>query len=262
VPRDISYDFAPGRISYYAVDGDLDAHGYTEQLVIGGVNPDAVVDNEGPEIELYLNDTTFIEGGTTDSQPVLLAFIRDDQGVNTVGNGIGHDLKMVLDGGEGANLNAYYQSDLDTYRSGRVIFPMSDITAGPHELDLKAWDVHNNSATASLSFVVVEELEVFLDGLLNYPNPFAGGGTTFRFDHNQACVALDLRLSVYDSRGNTVWVGERNETPTGYRVDGWHWDGNTAQGSPLDAGVYLYRLEAATPEGRQATRTGRLVLLD
>ena len=262
VPRDISYDFAPGRISYYAVDGDLDAHGYTEQLVIGGVNPDAVVDNEGPEIELYLNDTTFIEGGTTDSQPVLLAFIRDDQGVNTVGNGIGHDLKMVLDGGEGANLNAYYQSDLDTYRSGRVIFPMSDITAGPHELDLKAWDVHNNSATASLSFVVVEELEVFLDGLLNYPNPFAGGGTTFRFDHNQACVALELRLSVYDSRGNTVWVGERNETPTGYRVDGWHWDGNTAQGSPLDAGVYLYRLEAATPEGRQATRTGRLVLLD
>ena len=77
---------------------------------------------------------------------MLLAFIRDDQGVNTVGNGIGHDLKMVLDGGEGANLNAYYQSDLDTYRSGRVIFPMSDITAGPHELDLKAWDVHTTTA--------------------------------------------------------------------------------------------------------------------
>lgn len=262
VPRDISYDPAPGRISYYAVDGDVDAHGYTEQLVIGGVNPDAVADSEGPSIELYLNDTTFIDGGTTDSKPVLLAFLRDDQGLNTVGNGIGHDLKLVLDGEDGTVLNEYYQSDLNTYQSGRVVYPMSGIEAGAHQLELKAWDVHNNSALARLDFVVVDELDVFLDGLLNYPNPLNGAGTTFRFDHNQACVSLDLKLSIYDSIGNAVWVGERNETPSGYRLDGWHWDGRTANDSPLDAGVYLYRLEVATPEGRQAAGTGRLVLLD
>ena len=61
VPRDISYDPAPGRISYYAVDGDVDAHGYTENIVIGGVNPDAVADNEGPTIALVLNDTSFCQ---------------------------------------------------------------------------------------------------------------------------------------------------------------------------------------------------------
>ena len=262
VPRDISYDPAPGRISYYAVDGDVDAHGYTEELVIGGVNPDAVADNDGPAIALFLNDTAFVSGGTTDSRPVLLAYLADDQGLNTVGNGIGHDLKMTLDGADGAVLNEYYQSDLDTYQSGRVVFPMSGIAPGPHRLELKAWDVHNNSATAGLDFVVVEELQVFLDGLINYPNPLNGGGTTFRFDHNQACVALDLNLSIYDGRGNAVWVGERTETPSGYSVDGWHWDGQTAKGSPLDAGIYLYRLEVSTPEGRQAAKTGRLVLLD
>jgi hypothetical protein len=262
VPRDISYDPAPGRISYYAVDGDVDAHGYTEHLVIGGVNPDAVADSQGPTIELYLNDTTFIDGGTTDSKPVLLAFLSDDQGLNTVGNGIGHDLKLMLDGANGAVLNEYYQSDLNTYQSGRVVYPMSDIEPGTHRLELKAWDVHNNSALAGLDFVVVDELDVFLEGLVNYPNPMNGGGTTFRFDHNQACVALDLKLSIYDSRGNTVWVGERNETPSGYRMDGWHWDGRTANGSPLDAGVYLFRLEVATPEGRQAADSGRLVLLN
>ena len=38
VPRDIGYEPAPGRISYYAVDGDLDAHGYTEEVFIGGVD--------------------------------------------------------------------------------------------------------------------------------------------------------------------------------------------------------------------------------
>lgn len=262
VPRDISYDPAPGRISYYAVDGEVDAHGYTEHVVIGGVNPDAEPDNDGPVIDLYLNDTTFLSGGTTDSRPILLAFLQDEQGLNTVGNGIGHDLKMRLDGADGTVLNEYYQSDLDTYQSGRVVFPMNGIEPGHHVLELKAWDVHNNSAVATLDFVVVEELEVFLDGVLNYPNPFAGGGTTFRFDHNQACVNLELTLSVYDGRGNTVWVGERNETPGGYRVDGWHWDGQSANGSPLDAGVYLYRIEVTTPEGRQASKTGRLVLLE
>ena len=69
-----------------------------------------------------------------------------------MGNGIGHDLKMVLDGGNGEVLNEYYQSDLNTYQSGRVVFPMSGIDAGVHQMELKAWDVHNNSATAVLDF--------------------------------------------------------------------------------------------------------------
>jgi hypothetical protein len=169
---------------------------------------------------------------------------------------------MPLDVGYGQVLTEFYQSDLNTYQSGRVVFPMSDIEAGPHRLELKAWDVHNNSAVSTLDFVVVEELEVFLEDLVNYPNPMSGGGTTFRFYHNQACVALELNLSIYDGRGNAVWMGEQNLTPTGYQVDGWHWDGKTAQGTPLQAGIYLYRLDVATPEGRRASRTGRLVLLD
>ena len=74
------------------MDGDLDAHGYTEDLFIGGVSEDAVLDDMGPEIELYLNDSSFRNGGTTDPNPVLYARLRDDQGLNTVGNGIGHDL--------------------------------------------------------------------------------------------------------------------------------------------------------------------------
>ena len=262
VPRDIGYEPAAGRISYYAVDGDLDAHGYTEQVFVGGVSEDAALDNVGPDIELFLNDTNFVDGGTTDPHPILYARLRDDQGLNTVGNGIGHDLKATLDGGTSIVLNEFYASDLDTYQSGRVVYPFSDLEEGPHTLELKAWDVHNNSATANLNFVVVSDLEVFLDGLINYPNPMDRRGTTFRFDHNQACVALTMSLSIYDSMGNVVWQGERDETPPGYRVDGWHWDGTSATGGELRAGAYLYRLNLTTPEGRQATRTGRLVLLD
>ncbi len=261
VPRDIGYDPAPGRISYYAVDGDLDAHGYTEAVFVGGVSEDAILDNTGPEISLYLNDSTFKDGGTTDPNPVLYALVRDDQGLNTVGNGIGHDLKATLDDETSVVLNEYYSSDLDTYQSGRVVFPFSDLEEGPHTLELKAWDVHNNSAKAQLDFVVVSDLNVFLEGLINYPNPVGSSGTTFRFDHNQACVALKMSLHIYDSQGTLVWQGERSDTPTGYQVDGWHWDGAASGGSPLGQGTYIYRLDIETPEGRQAGKTGRLVLL-
>lgn len=261
VPRDIGYDPAPGRISYYAVDGDLDAHGYTEAVFVGGVSEDAVLDNTGPEISLYLNDSTFKDGGTTDPNPVLYALVRDDQGLNTVGNGIGHDLKATLDDETSVVLNEYYSSDLDTYQSGRVVFPFSDLEEGPHTLELKAWDVHNNSAKSQLEFVVVSDLNVFLEGLINYPNPVGSGGTTFRFDHNQACVALKMSMHIYDSQGTLVWQGERLDTPTGYQVDGWHWDGAASGGSPLGQGTYIYRLDIETPEGRQAGKTGRLVLL-
>jgi flagellar hook assembly protein FlgD len=121
--------------------------------------------------------------------------------------------------------------------------------------------VHNNSAKAQLDFVVVSDLNVFLDGLVNYPNPVGFGGTTFRFEHNQACVALKMSMHIYDSQGTVVWQGERTETPAGYQVDGWHWDGASSGGSPLRAGTYLYRLDIETPEGRRAAKTGRLVLL-
>jgi hypothetical protein len=181
--------------------------------------------------------------------------------LNTVGNGIGHDLKATLDNETSVVLNEFYASDLDTYQSGRVVYPLSDLEEGPHVLSLKAWDVHNNSATAKLDFVVVSDLEVFLDGLINYPNPIGAQGTTFRFDHNQACVALEMSLQIYDSRGVVVWSGQRTETPTGYRVDGWHWDGTSSGGEPLGMGTYLYRLDIRTPEGRDAAKTGRLVLL-
>ena len=47
--------------------------------------------------------------------PVLIAHLFDTNGINTVGNGIGHDIELIIDG-DNANsivLNDYYESDLD-----------------------------------------------------------------------------------------------------------------------------------------------------
>ena len=64
-----------------------------------------------------MNNRNFINGGITGKDPVLLADIEDLSGVNTVGNGIGHDITAILDYNSSNPyiLNEFYTSDLDKY---------------------------------------------------------------------------------------------------------------------------------------------------
>ena len=99
VPKDIAYHFGSGRISYYAVSEDTlsDASGFDESFVIGGTAANILVDTEGPTIDLFINNEHFISGGMTNENPLLFALLSDFSGINTVGNGIGHDIIAVLD---------------------------------------------------------------------------------------------------------------------------------------------------------------------
>ena len=66
-----------------------------------------------------MNDTNFVSGGYTNSEPQLLALLFDQSGINTVGTGIGHDLTAILDENIVGQfiLNDYYESDLDSFQS-------------------------------------------------------------------------------------------------------------------------------------------------
>jgi flagellar hook assembly protein FlgD len=134
------------------------------------------------------------------------------------------------------------------------------LAPGIHHIDLRAWDVHNNSSTVGLDFVVVESLEVFLDEVLAYPNP-SNGPTTFQFLHNQACVPLEITLRIYDNAGRLVWSDTQERISEGNRMDHLNWNGTNRGGNPLTQGTYVYHLQVTTPEGRTADLTQRLVLL-
>ena len=77
VPKDIAYNFGSGKISYYATDGITDANGYLDTMSIGGSYFMADVDEDGPLIQLYINDENFLNGGITDENPNLLAYVFD-----------------------------------------------------------------------------------------------------------------------------------------------------------------------------------------
>ncbi len=262
VPKDIAYHYGTGRLSFYAQDGLDDASGYYDSLIIGGFDPNASSDNTGPEIKLYMNNEKFVFGGTTNENPSIYALLSDSSGINTVGNGIGHDITATLDGNHTAPLvlNDYYEANLDDYQQGRILYNLKDLAEGTHALQLKVWDIFNNSSTAQTEFVVAPSAEIALAHVLNYPNPFTTH-TTFFFEHNQACDGLKVQIQIYTVSGKLVNTIEDQVFCDGYRSESITWDGTDSFGDRIGRGVYVYRVKVRNSNGQTAEKFEKLVLL-
>ncbi|MFH0866141.1 MAG: type IX secretion system sortase PorU, partial [Bacteroidota bacterium] len=264
VPMDIAYNYGKGRISYYASDGTTDANGFYENnyFIIGGTDTTAAFDNAGPEIRLYLNDSDFVSGGMTSENPLLLSIVKDTNGINTVGNGIGHDIVAVLDGNTSNSivLNDYYEADLNSYQKGTIRYPLEELSDGIHTLSLKVWDIYNNSSETSIDFFVSQSAELALYHVLNYPNPFTTH-TEFYFEHNQPCCDLDVQIQIFTITGKLVKTIDQNVLTDGFRAEPIAWDGLDEYGDPIARGVYLYRLKIKNTDGSLAEKTEKLVIL-
>lgn len=260
VPRDINYAVGPGKIIYYANDTATDAHGFCNGILTGGLSSPGEPDTNGPEIKLFMNDTTFVNGGITSQNPVLLAYLTDENGINTTGTGIGHDITMNLDRDDKAYLNDYYQSARDSYVKGYLVYPMKDLQEGQHTLSLKVWDVYNNSSEASLDFVVVTSAQLELNSLMNYPNPFTDE-TWFTFRHNHAGEMLDIQIDIVSLSGQTVKIIRVTQSDDGFETSPIPWDGRNYSGQAVARGIYIYHIRVKTPEGQVAERSGKMMLL-
>jgi len=263
VPKDIDYSYGNGKFSLYAQSNtQTDCIGEDQRITIGGVNPNGLNDDIGPQINLFLNNENFVSGGITDETPYLIAKVIDESGINTVGNGIGHDITAIIDE-KTSNpivLNDYFKNDLDSYQSGEIRYQLSKLTPGRHTLTLKVWDVNNNSSQETIEFIVQEKSSLTLDHVLNYPNPFTTN-TQFFFEHNQCCTQLEAQIQIFTVSGRLVKTINQQIFTQGYRSEGIVWDGKDDFGDELARGVYVYRLKVRTPDGEVAEKLEKLVLL-
>jgi len=278
VPKDISYQYGFGKLSYYADNGLIDAHGYKNDVVIGGISDTAKIDLTGPSIKVYMNDDKFADGGITDPNPTVLVKISDSSGVNTVGTGIGHDITGVLDNDSKNTIvmNNFYTADLDSYSSGEVRYPLSSLSEGAHHIDVKAWDVYNNSSQGATDFIVSSSAQMALAHVLNYPNPFTTR-TEFMFEHNMPGQNLNVLIQIYTVSGKLVKTIQQTVMPQsfdfastscgltvgggGYRVNGIFWDGKDDFGDNIGKGVYVYKLTVKADNGQHADTFQKLVIL-
>ncbi|MBC3541717.1 type IX secretion system sortase PorU [Rufibacter sediminis] len=261
IPKDINYQIGAGSIHLYASSSSLDGHGATG-VPVGGANADAAADNTPPQLELYMNDASFVSGGITGTDATLLAHLFDDNGINTAGAGIGHEITAILDekSSEPIILNEFYTADVDSYQSGKVRYSLKNVPIGPHTLSLKAWDTHNNSNTTKIEFIVASSEKLALDHVFNIPNPFLTN-TTFHFDHNRPGQELDILIQVFTVSGKLV------KSLHGFGDGSTHfsdltWDGRDDSNDVLAKGVYIYKVNVRSrQDGASTSRYEKLVLL-
>jgi hypothetical protein len=262
VPKDIAYSYGAGKISFYGRTETTDAHGFYENIIIGGFNELAEPDEEGPVANLFMNDDAFTFGGITDENPVMLAYISDFSGINTAGSGIGHDIIAILDGDTERPivLNDYYEADLNSFTNGTVRYPFAGLSEGLHTLSLKVWDVFNNSGEAYTEFVVVGSGSVVIEDVRNYPNPFFDG-TYITFTHNQAEAELDVVVHIIDLSGRLVKSMEKEMVTAGYHAEPIWWDGRDDGGRNVAKGMYICHVIARNEEGATSEGFTKLILM-
>lgn len=261
VPRDISYRYGQGMVSYYATDYTHEAAGKFEDFVIGGFYEDAELDGTPPQVRLYIDDERFVSGGVTGDSPMLIAYVEDESGINTTGTGIGHDLVATLTGPTSNSfiLNDWFVAEMGNQGKGVIRYRMQDLQEGDYTLSLKVWDIYNNSGTAEVSFRVVNSGLMVIEDPQCLPNPVTDQAA-FSFGHNQIGNNMDVHIRIYDLMGRMVNELHEQVYGTSTRMNPIPWNGCGANGSRLSKGVYVYVITVTNTQQETATVASKLVL--
>ncbi len=271
VPKDISYQYGYGKISYYSNNDSLDANGYYEQFIVGGTADVVDKDTKGPDIKLFMNDKKFVNGGTTDENPLFIATLFDENGINTVGRGVGRDLAGTLirveeksadNATSAVILNDYYQASTNSYQSGEIKYNIKALSSGKkYTMKLRAFDVFNNSSESALDFVVESNAGLALQHVLNYPNPFVNH-TTFHFDHNMANQPLTVQIQIFTISGKLIKTLSTDLLSAKSHFEDISWDGRDEYGDVIGKGVYIYKVKVKTPSSKVEEKFEKLVILN
>ena len=277
VPKDIKISFGgeidangntiskKGKISFYASDTLTfnEKSGYNIDITVGGIDENAPEDTVGPELKLFMNDESFIDGGNTNASPNLIAVLSDSSGINTSITAIDHDIIGILDG-DALNpivLNDFYETALDDFTKGKVTYRLRDLEAGVHTLSVKAWDTYNNSSETTLNFVVMSDAVLNLENVLNYPNPFVNY-TEFWFNHNKPNELLEVQVQVFTVAGKLIKTINQNIQTAGNLSRNIIWNGLDDFGNKIGKGVYVYKLRVkATATNLVSEKYEKLVIL-
>lgn len=275
VPKDISFGPGKATIRLFAQSNN-GANNSTNTLAAAGALPIRIAgstgtiirDITGPAIRLFLNDTSFKNGGITSENPILIAKLYDTSGINATGNGIGHDIVLVQNNDDRNSivLNSFFSTELNQYQRGTLRYQLATLPEGKYQLKLKAWDMVNNSNQALLDFTVVKKEQLKIAAVRNFPNPFRanGGQTTFAFEHNQPNTNLLVEIQIVNGSGALVKRIQQTVNTEGSRNIQINWDGSSETGSKYASGIFFYRINISVmgnPQLGIASAAGQIIML-
>jgi len=259
LPKDIRYNFGGGRIDYYANDTivDSEAQGSFENFIVGGTAISNFNDTIGPKVDLFLNSENFVSGDKVNETPLFIGKVSDENGINTVGSGIGHDVMLTIDNDpeQSTVLNNYFQSNVNSYSSGVVNFKLPNLANGKHSLTFRVWDLLNNSSISSIDFDVVKGLTPEIFTVYNYPNPVKDQ-TTIIVKHDRPETVLSTVVDIFDICGSKIWSFSQSGT------ENISWNLISNNGQRVKTGIYLYRVSIKTKNSDVTSKTNKMLVVE
>ena len=257
LPKDIKYSYGTGDINYYAYDVTTgeEGSGNFNNFIVGGGTDSIFTDESGPAMKLYLNSSDFRPQGKVNERPVFFAELSDENGINSVGSGIGHDLMLIVDDNPAFSyvLNDRFTTVQNDYTTGVVRYKLPQLEVGKHILTFRAWDLLNNSSSQSFEFEVVEGLSPVINSVSSYPNPVTKGGkVNIVVNHDRPDEVLETIVHIFDVSGRLLYTIEATN------ANAIAWDLNSMS---INQGVYLYQVKIKTSDSEYTSLTNKIVVV-
>ena len=261
VPKNIDYNLGKGRIQIYAIRNDslADAAGGSEQVWVGGSNL-LINDSKPPAMQLFMNDESFIDGGEVSENPVFMARVSDENGLNIASNGIGNDMTITLNDTLKIVVNDYFSATIDNFKAGTIQYPFQKLPAGDYNLKLKIWDTYNNSTIESLKLRVGLRKEV-LKSLITFPNPFSES-VTFQLSPLEEGDDLEVSLKISDITGKIIDSFSSTLYDTDPNLSFYTWNGTSQNNELLPKGMYFYQINVKSlTQQKTQNLSGKLLFI-
>jgi hypothetical protein len=245
MPAEISNNFRPATANMYALstDNSTEACGVNSQFYVAGYDETAEADTEEPVIKsFYLNHSTFANGDIVNPDPMAIAQVEDNMGINLSQAGIGHQMVMVLDGRTTySDVSNYFTLDTDSDSNGGIInYPLSSISTGDHSLLLRVWDTDGNSQEATINFTVKENVAPKIYDIWTDSNP-ASVQANFYISHDRPDQMATVSVTVYNLLGQAIWSQSSTGMSDMFTSTPVTWDLCDAAGRRVQRGIYVYR---------------------
>lgn len=255
IPKDIQYMGKNAKIQvlYKQENSSLSGALLLDTIHVGGVNPDAAADNQGPMISLK-TDQDLMNGSVVRDTSIVRIEFQDASGIN-ITNQTGHSLELSIDdGSQTVDLTELFYYDENSYTLGYVDMTFGDyLDAGDHNLSIRAFDNYNNYSQKEISLTVLSESEAILNNVVNFPNPFSGS-TEFTFI---SALEGSAEIHIYSLSGRPV---DSIDMTVSNGFNHVYWQAEDMYGSTLAAGVYLYVVKLETVTGDESYN-GKLLIL-
>jgi hypothetical protein len=263
VPKNIAYQVGAGKLSLYAADFETgaDAGGGRQDFAVGKSEAITGSDTHSPDIQVFMGDKTFVNGGIINPDGMLVVKISDISGINISSYGIGNSIIATLDGDQSFILNDYFEADIDDFTSGWIYYPLKGLPTGKHQITVKAWDTYNNPGEGHVDFIVTDGNSVVIETFRNHPNPFREN-TQLYFTHNRPGDDLEALVTIVDITGSVVQTAEFTIYSSPHRVDLLEFDIANNPYKKQPAGLYLARLQVRSiTNGSKNEQVTKLIIV-